>query len=122
MRPFKARHFTGRITWFQVADEWFDQSKVTQGVRRSGDEIAFDCDYSEPGSPYTYTVSLHRTAQGNFEGHFTGGRTEEKNTGRVVAREYTSRHGFVLLGKWTENGAADDWFAELIYDQSSNKA
>lgn len=122
MSKSKRRSFTGHITWLQSADERFERRKVIQGVRRSDEEIAFDCDYSDPGAPYSYTVSLRRTGRGVFEGQFTGGRYEEKNTGRVVAREYTHPYGFVLVGKWTENKALDDWFAELLYDESTSKA
>jgi hypothetical protein len=98
---------TGNISW--VFEDDTLRLPTKSGVLRSKDEMVLDCDHNG----WQYVISLKRTEGSRFEGRFFAQLGQQTGMVIVSCTLYSNDSGYLLLGKWLEDGNESNWWAEL---------
>ena len=94
----------GEIAW--VPEEKVQgPTEVKRAIFRPPDEIVFDC----VSQGANYNIKLNRIRANRFEGTWSSRNFSDKATCRL----YSNEEGYVLIGKWVEDGSDYFWWAEV---------
>ena len=99
----------GSISWISGTDDDEFGRSVKRGIFRSSNEIVLHCEYGG----WQYDISLKRTTGYRFEGEFHAHQGQRTVPITASGTLYSNEEGYLLFGKWLEEGYEYIWWAEL---------